>query len=508
MERNEEQKERVQLEFADRRVPLELTAEVTLPDYRSEISRLLWVRPCFLPPARFIGGGKADFSGACRYDILYTGPDGCLYSATEEGSYAFSLPLELPALFDGGAVELCAMPSADAVISRVVGPRRLSVRCRMHARVCGYADKALGVRMRGEGERGEEILRLCDLVESRRVVTGGSEQLDLADSFEMEGGEWRLAATCGEVFLPEVSVVQDGVLCRGEAVITLLCCREGDGGAPQSVVRRIPFEREVPLECGALPECRARAVGSVAEIRASIEEGRALLDVKVALATEAQGQEELALCRDVFLPGTVGETQYSEETLRRAGVCGNRNFSISEELGAGDIGLPEGATPLAVLADAEVKESAAGEGQTTLMGEMTCHILYYHQGEYGVAERSLPWRVSVDGCCEELLAEVTVPLCRVTPVREGWRIDAELQLSMRGACRAQVRVLSEVQFTQAQPPARADLEICYPAEGESLWEIGKRYGIAPEALALANGLSADAPASAESLSGVQYLLIP
>ena len=62
MDRNEEQNARIQLAFADKLQPVELTADMTLPDYRSEISRLLWVRPVMLPPTRFIGGGKVEFS--------------------------------------------------------------------------------------------------------------------------------------------------------------------------------------------------------------------------------------------------------------------------------------------------------------------------------------------------------------------------------------------------------------------------------------------------------------
>jgi hypothetical protein len=55
---------------------------------------------------------------------------------------------------------------------------------------------------------------------------------------------------------------------------------------------------------------------------------------------------------------------------------------------------------------------------------------------------------------------------------------------------------------------RADLEICYPASGETLWDVGKRYGISPDTLADANGLCADAPGDADSLRDVRYLLIP
>ena len=58
MEVLEEKNGRAQLEVLHRQLPLELNAEFTLPDYRSEISRLLWVRPTVLPPEPLLGGGK------------------------------------------------------------------------------------------------------------------------------------------------------------------------------------------------------------------------------------------------------------------------------------------------------------------------------------------------------------------------------------------------------------------------------------------------------------------
>lgn len=508
MERNEEQNGRMQMEFLDRSIPLETTVEITLPDYRSEISRLLWVRPTFLPPQRFVGGGKADFSGACRYDMLYTGPDGALYSATEDGGYAFSVPLELPNGFDAtGGIELSAEPIADAVISRVTGPRKLSVRCRMHARVCGYAEKEAGVRLKGEGKDSDRILRLCEPLENGRVLTGGSDTVELSEVVEHEGDDLRLVATHGEVFLPEVSTVGDAVRCRGEAVITLLYCKEGEGAVPDTVVRRIPFEKEIALD-GASPDCRGRVSGAVSEIHAGVEEGKTLLDVRVGLSAEAQTTEYFALCNDLFLPGKSAALGYSEERFWRAGVCCNRNFSISGEVSPAERGIPAEAVAVLAVADADVKEKSTADGRVTLSGEMTCRVLYCHAGEYGVGEFLLPWRTVIEGCGDDMLLSVNVPIVRVTPVRDAWRVDAEVQLSVRGVCRHSARVLCEAEFSDAQPLARADVEICYPASDETLWKVGKRYGISPDDLAAANGLSAEDPNGEASLAGVTYLLIP
>ena len=216
---NEEQNGRVQLQYADRTQPVEVSAEITLPDYRCEISRLLWVRPIFMPPSRFVGGTKTDFSGPVCYRILYVGPDGALYGAESEGSYAFSLPKEGAEGFDlaeGTEASVDVVP--DAVISRVTGPRKISVRCRLHARVQAYANKNLTPRLRGEGAESDNVYRLCDATENGRMMTSEVERVHLEDELIPEGStsdELRLITAHGSVFLPEVTAAEDGVRCKG-----------------------------------------------------------------------------------------------------------------------------------------------------------------------------------------------------------------------------------------------------------------------------------------------------
>ncbi|MBQ8716784.1 MAG: hypothetical protein IJY43_02920 [Clostridia bacterium] len=513
MERNEERNGRVQLEFTDKTQPVEHTAEIALPDYRSEISRLLWVRPIFMPPTHFIGGGKADFSGPVRYNILYTGPDGALYSADSEEDYAFSVPLESLADFDmSEGIALSAELCPDAVISRVTGPRKLSVRCRMRVRVKGYAVKNLTPHLKGDDEKEDDVRRLCDMAESGRVLIGESERFELSDQFEPDAGEGELRLICanGSVFLPDVTASSDTVRCRGEAVISVMLCRESSSkeqGVPFTAVRRIPFEQEVDVK-GITPECDARAMGTVGGVDVTVEDGRVQLNAQLSLHAEGQTEEGVLLCRDVFLPGSRVECQMREEKLWRAGSCGNRNFSVSGERSLAELGVPSDINVLYSFADAEVKEHHTKGERAALSGEMHCHVLYSREGEYGVAELTVPFSTALEKDEDDISVQCCVPVCRVSISRDALRADAEIQLALRCSKSSPVKILSEATFVTSQPMPRADLEICYPTEDDTLWNVGKRYGVSPDVLAAANGLSAEAPGEADSLQGVRYLLIP
>lgn len=506
MEHNATQHTRAQMEWMTRTIPLEWTAEITLPDYRSEISRLLWVRPTFSVPGRFIGNGKVDFSGTARYGMLYVGPDGLLYSAEEEVPYDFSVPL------DGGTgiddLTLCVELLPDAVVSRVAAPRRLTLRCRLRARMRGYIGRELAPRL--EGESAGEPLQLCEATSAVCVLAGTGDAVTLTEELLADAGEdLRVITARGEVFLPEVIAGDDVVRCKGEVICSVLCARESEGaeGTPFLLTKRLPLSQTVPVD-GARPDCDARAMGTVEEITATVEDGRVQLSVGLMLEAEARWESPVCYTRDLFLPGATAEYRHRTERLCHHRGCGNRNFSVSGELSPESVGMPAEAEVLLVTAEAEVRECAVENGRTAVAGDVLCHLLYKYGREYQTAEGSIPFRVVLEEAFPEVDCRVAVPLCRVNEVKERLRVDAELQLAFCAVAPEEVRMIAEATLSPTAPVARAGMEICYPQAGETLWEVAKRCGVAPEDLALKNGISGEAPGEADSLRGVRYLLLP
>lgn len=510
MQRNEEQNSCAQLKFAERSQAVELVTEIQLPDYHSEMNKLLWVRPTFLPTSRFVGNGKIEFSGAVCYRVLYVGPDGRLHGAEHEGSYGFSVPLEGGEGFDlKEGIEVVSKAVPDAVVSRVLGPRRLSVRCRLRAHVACYANKNLAPRL--QGGKGERLHRLCDAAENGRLLAGDPDTFRLEDDVVLEGeGEVRLIATRGDLMLSEISAVEDGVRCRGEAAITLLCDTEredGDACEPFTVLRRIPFDKVIAL-AGAMPDWQALVVGDISGIAVAIEEKNAALTVDVLLSAMGQCEESVLLYRDVFLPGFQTECRSVREALWRAELCGNRHFSVSGERPFSEIGIPADAVILDAVAEAEIKEKQSADGRMALSGELHCHVLYQRQGEYETGEFLIPFRGILETEGDECDASCAVSICRVAPTAEGLRVDAEVELAVRVWHPQPELCLSEAVLAPSAVAPRADLEICYPSSEDSLWSVSKRYGVSPDALAAANGLTVDGYGDSGELGGVRYLLIP
>lgn len=501
MERYQDANGLFQLLTMDRTLPTELVSEFSLPDYRSEISRLLSVRPTLTPPEIFVGGGKAELSGTACYEVLYVGPDGSLFGTEEHEGYHFTLPLD--ALPEAGAV-LTANCSADAVVARVTGPRKLQIRTRIHTRLMGYGEKALTVESEGEERRAGEICRLCDTVKAGRLFPQVRESITLTDSTDTPE-DTRIISARGSVLASEVSAGDECIHVRGELLSTLLLCRESDG-VPYTQTRRIPFSHDL-LCPDATPDHRARAVGTVCEMNVTVEENALHLSPTLLLCGEVQCEEELVVCRDLFLPSATAECRFTNEPLFRAGHCANRHFSVSGERSLAELGL-ENAAIIDAFADAETCEKTADGARITLSGNLSCHLLCRMGDEYVQKDAVYPFRVSFEDDALDVCATLTVPVCRPVLSGETLRVDAELALSSRGQTPTPTEVLSAATFSPAPEKEHYGMELYYPASGETLWDVAKHYGISPEALSAANGMDPDTPAAPDSLAGRKFVLIP
>lgn len=504
MEQHEERSDRIQVERMDRTLPLEVTAEFVLPDYHSEISRLLWVRPTFLPPERFMGGGKAEFSGRVLYEVLYTGPDGALYGVEPEEGYSFSVPLEGFADTEGG--EVFAEPTVDAVISRVTGPRKLSVRCRLHTRVRGYATKVLTAALHGVSDPAA-LCRLGGTLTAGRLVGEGQEEFSLDDALKVTG-DVRVICARGCVFLPEVRAGKDEVRCRGELLLTLLLCREGEEDAvPFPLTGRIPFEKVVPLE-GVCPDQHACATGTVGKIDTTVGEGEITVNAQMTLCAKAQAKEEIVILRDVFLPGADTECRRGPASFQQSGVCTNQNLTVSAQAPLAELGLGEDCEILDSVAEAEMTEKVADGTRFSLSGKLQCHLLCRRAGELCTQDAALPFRVFLENGSEGMSIDCRVVSCRTSIGGGKLRADAELQFAVHDLPHAQAQVVEEATFTPRAEASRPAIELYYPTPSETLWDVAKRYAIAPQAIADANALDADAPDAADSLGGKKFLIIP
>ncbi len=470
----------MQLCICDRAAVGELNTEYSMPDYKPEIKRLLRVGVTLMPPAAYAGAGNAEMSGTARFDILYSAPDGMLYSDCVSETYDLSVPFDKEASVDMND-EIVILPSLrpETVVCRVLAPRKLSIRLRYGAKVRAYGRHAIEEELHGMANG---IQRLTDEVMSGAFAKSEVHRFDLSEAVPAEGEGVRVVAADVQMCVTDAEVSGGMIGCRGHATVKLLLCQDEEG-TPYAVTRKIPFTENLSGE-GFRDgmACVARAVCE--EIRTEVEDGKVLCDIVGHI--EAMGGENRATAytKDIFSTENVSREEYQtvEYPTLIGTVGGNFTQSLYEPVES------YGISPDATVIDISVRPQADAvtyeRGKWALAGDSTVNLLLKNGDEYTTQELSMPFRYEFDGSEGEARAAIAnVNMMSGKARVDGGRlgIDCEMGVSLMLCGADSVQMLSEATF--GDPTERpCECVICFPREGESLWNVAKKYHVSPDAL--------------------------
>ena len=505
---------RVQTLLSDKQEMSEITAEVSLPDYRPEVKRLVRVSATVTPPARYVGAANTELSGSVDFCILYTGNDGALYATSHTSEYRIGIPVDLPSdvlLGDGLVCDADILP--EPCNARVLAPRKLSVKCRLRARM-----RIFGIRLIENGDliAGIAAEKLYGSGDTSEFFSGIGEALMLHDEIvcDTQAEDVRVVCAEGQVFVSEAIAGSGCVNCRGEVALKLLCAHDATGLPPSQMVRRIPFESAVEVE-GCEVNCSASAFGTCTDVSVTVEDGRILCDLSLILQGRAQRDRNLTYVRDAFALDSVSEGRTDFLALPQARSCVCANFSIGTTLTAEEAGLRQGFNVVDAYMMPLSAELAAENGRDILTGRCRIYLtLCDDAGEISSQDVEIPYRYEAESKemgLSDYLVHVSPISCRARADGERLGIDGELAVSMMTRAQAKIQYLSACNIGEKCKKAEGECTVCFPASTDTLWSVATRYHKPLAHLTGINTLTPQAQAAAAdspaSLAGVKYLLV-
>lgn len=482
----------IYLSVCDKTVTAEVGCDYLMPDYQPEIRRLLRVRATVLPPATYVGAGKAEFAGAVRYDVLYAGNDGALYSASVSENYELSAPLATDADVDYSD-ELIAYcdPTAELLTGRVTAPRKLSLRCRLRGQIRAFGRRALGEQLVGEGAEGA-IQRLEGEVSCLRLVPRATEPFTVSEELAADFGESvRVVSGDASAVIRETSVMGDGVGCRGEVFLRLLVGRDGEDTPPVAVSRRIPFGVTVASDGFTLASvCRATACCTEVSVTVA-EDGRILADVSGSVSAEGHEAMGAHYTKDLYSTEQLTRAVFADYSFPATGQCiaGNFTQSLYEPLSA--FGLAPDCEVIDADATASVEGVTFERGRFVVTGDTRLGLITREGGEYAAHDLTTPFRFETEGAggCGAFRSAEVVPLS-VRARAEGGRlaVECEMAVSAHLCGEGRVTTLTRAELGEAVSHPRETV-IAFPERGESLWSVAKRYHVPAGTLARNNAVA-------------------
>lgn len=179
-------------------------------------------------------------------------------------------------------------------------------------------------------------------------------------------------------------------------------------------------------------------------------------------------------------------TQGTDVALTResAEICGGVVKSESQELFRSVMLLPDGApgvgTVLAVRAWPSISEWTAEAGITTVVGVMETTVLYMPGGsdKLSSVKSELPFTTRLEGeYSQNAWVDVAASEAEAAAIMSD-RLELKCSLKTIACDRldGSVELISDVADTQAAA-RKYGISVAYPAAGDTLWSIGKKYSI-------------------------------
>lgn len=464
--------------ICNRVINTDISEDFSLPDYNPEIRRVLYVKECLLPPAKFISGNKLDVNGVVDYTLVYISNEGKLCSAPLSAEYSFSLPLENASDFEmSEGVSVMVHSIAENSTVRVSSPRKLQIRSHLSSNVSAWGKKSCGERIEGIQDPAS-IQRLMKDSVCADVFCESSDVVTLEDEYILPSENCRVALADSAVFVEGCRIEGELVRISGEVVLKMLVICEQDETS-ECVVRRLRFDAESDLVGAQAEESLCRVSGSVTDVSMSIEEGKVMTEANLVLEICLGQNRGVSYTSDIY--STEQDAEVSVRTQMLPMILANKNFNVSqsERVPLEELNFAEGAQIVDVCGSASVQEVIAENGKFVFKGNCKYNVICSKDGEYSYCEARVPFRCESegDGAIDSFDACVDVLNCRARADAEYLNIDAELGMACTVMGNSEAIMLQRAMFGEELAVECGKWTVCYVQNNESLWDIAKRYGV-------------------------------
>lgn len=509
----------------------EISGDFTLPDYQPDIKRLIKIGTNVQIPARYVGDARIEFSGSIDYFVTYAGSDGEVYCIPLSSDYSLLCPLDNREDYDfgDGSVFFCKC-TADDVTGKVLGPKKINIRCRLKSRTDVFGMRNLNCKMLGEDEK-NSIERLNKTVSTAELLHTVSETSRLCDNVIPDSslGDLRVICAEGSVFITDVTPSVGSAAVRGDMNVKLLLCRENNGdekSLPFVMNRKIPFSVTVDMPMLS-SDCKVCAVGKCADISVEVggdDENAAdyrsnAMKIDCGLILEVFGtrNKDTLLCLDMFSTAYESDLVCEDMTLPRLMTAGNGNFTLERSVLLDETSIPSGSRVIDSSAVAEFENVSFDRGRFIIGGNAHFNVMCEKDGDISTFDIPVPFKYETDAPNTphdfdklHCTAYFNITNTRARTDSERIALDAEVCLLYMIFEDTTVSVPSSCELYSGIPRKRGEYVVCYPAPTESVWSVAKRYHTPVAKLAEINSLPVLAPEAEdtpESLGGIKFLIV-
>ena len=460
----------------------EVSEEFSLPDYQAEVSRIVCVRPQFLLENKYISdtgsGVFLEIGGTVTYSVIYTDDEGELYCVPLSSTYETKIPLSEMAEH----TELSF--KCESTSFRATAPRRLTLKTKLRCRVRAFKELKVESKITPASFCEEIYLERCEktaLVPEIKEIS--LKNVKMSETLGTLGGSVKPIWCDAYVSLGEVRCENGYVKASGEATVKCLVSTEiGE----DVVEKRMKLAEEIEADgaevgdmIGVLPICTALSLSS------EEKEGETCLyfDLTCDLVGQVIRNSEKQLLADAYSTKHNSTATYKELEYLCALKTSNTSVSVLDEKKRSQ---RDGETVVCTIGDAFWEKTESKGTKACHIGKLSVGVIMKCDSTLGNEKYSLETYELPIKYEEELsrASKSVLPICDFSLgalvarcENERIIISAEVYASTSIYEKCTEKILSELNIKTDEEikNERACVRVCFPREGEALWDVCKRY---------------------------------
>ena len=496
----------------------ESVGEYSLPDYNGDVKKVLLVKTKVFPSGKFVGEELLEFSGTVGYEVVYLDAENTVTHAEFSTDYDAAVRINAECYVDSDV-----KTSVSGCNIRLVGPRKISVKCMLDSDVVISERRSYCVGGDAFMDHEPETVTKCVNVLSASFAVGTSHEVK-EDMLLLDGAiadEVEILLSDARTELDAVSLKDGSLEMVGRMKLDVLY-RNGDE-RPRLVSRDLPYSAELSLEENVAADAVTARVetSSLTSSVTPTEEGVSIsVAASVAPRAVLKYNSSLDLVGDAYLKERGSVNEYTDLAYTEH-ICTERSESRFEakcplsELGIESVGEVTYAEAVAKIDSLE--HTAGGicvSGEIRFSG-IECHTA----DECNICSPvkfSLPFKQNVKLNCQihdNMRINHSADVGNIKIEMDENNITASCDLLVCLDVSAQKRqsclgasYLTDEEYTKDS----SVVTVYYPDAGESLFGIAKRFHTSVDAIARDNRLSESVFAASQSplgASGVKRLII-
>lgn len=482
-------------------------ADINLPDYCSDIKRIL---KCIIMPgitAVSISGEKITATGTAEIKLIYVSEKDKIdcYETQKD----ISVIAESKGLNDN--VTVSARAKTNYVNCRATSQRRISIEGNIGItfELTEKVKKEIFSSCHGNGIqlKGSECAYESLICQREKVFDMG-ETVQIPAEKGIVGKILRCSAWA---VLDSKKAVSDKLLIKGQLYTQLLYCKDNDEGKTEIFRHSMPISQIIDLQgidenTSCSVSLSVRCITARRKPEASSDSSLIEIGAKVAAMCKCTLIDEVTTVEDCYSTSHEIKAGYTLEEFLCPVEIIERQKTVKKtvEIPSGDIG------EIIDIWSGDVSSSMKGEGKK-VKGECTVTLCLLYFNDKGVPqytekdinftfEAPLKEEYEYLRCrfaCDIRNIDVTVM------ARDKFEVSVETGIYAGIYSSVSKRILRDLQvLVEKADKDDAALTLYFPAKGERLWDIARRYSTTSEAIKNENNMESD------TVEGEKMLLIP